>query len=89
MSIYLVKYFVFIGADLMKMVLRVRRNGVLILPKKLVEAIGLNSGDYVIAEVRGDKLVLRGLKPKVVDVDPAYVEKLLREEHELERNKYR
>ena len=80
MSIYLVKSFVFIGADLMKMVLRVGRNGVLIFPKKLVESIGLNTGDHVIAEVKGDKLMLRGLKPKVVDVDPDYVDKLLRED---------
>ena len=73
----------------MKMVLRVRRNGVVILPKKLVESIGLNSGDHVIAEVRDDKLVLRGLKPTVVDVSPAYVQKLLREEYEMERNRLR
>lgn len=89
MSIILVKSFVFIGADLMKMVLRVGRNDVIKLPKKLVEAIGLNTGDYVTAEVKSDKLILRGLKPKVVDVDPAYVEKLLKGEHELERRKYR
>lgn len=72
----------------MLVVLKVRRKGVIILPKKLREAIGLHEGDDVIAEVRGDKIILRSLKPKVVDVDPVYVEELLREEYEVERRKY-
>ncbi|ABL78737.1 AbrB/MazE/SpoVT family DNA-binding domain-containing protein [Thermofilum pendens] len=68
----------------MKAVLRVRRKGVVILPKKLREAAGISEGDEVYAEVAGGAIVLKPLRPTVVDVDPSLVEKLLREEYELE-----
>ena len=69
------------------MVLKVRRKGILILPKRLRDKVGINEGDEVIVEVKGDKLVMRVLKPKIVDVNPNLVEKLLKEEYELERKK--
>jgi bifunctional DNA-binding transcriptional regulator/antitoxin component of YhaV-PrlF toxin-antitoxin module len=53
----------------MRFVLKIRRKEVLILPKKLREAVGLKEGD---------------LKPKVVDVDPNLVEELLGEESRFE-----
>ena len=40
--------------------------------------------DEVIVEVVGDKLVLRALKPRIVDTDPGIVEGILREEYGLE-----
>jgi hypothetical protein len=43
----------------------------------------------VIAEVVGDKVILRALRPRVVDINPEFVEELLREEYELEKNKYK
>jgi bifunctional DNA-binding transcriptional regulator/antitoxin component of YhaV-PrlF toxin-antitoxin module len=61
----------------------------LILPKKLREAVGFEEGDEVIAEVIGNSLVLRALKPKMVDVDPKLVEKLLREEDKFEEQRFR
>ncbi len=72
----------------MRFVLKVRRKGILILPKKLREKAGISEGDEVIVEVEKDRLVMRVLKPRVVDVDPCFVEKLLREEYELERRKH-
>lgn len=57
-----------------------RRKGVLILPKAVREAAGLKEGSEVLAEVRGDSVILRPLEPRVVDVDPALVDKVLREE---------
>ena len=71
----------------MRVVLKVRRKGVLILPKKLREEVSIREGDDVIVEVEGDKLVLRVLRPRVVDIDLNLVEKLLREEYELEKGK--
>ena len=68
--------------------MKIRRKGLLILPKKLREAMGLEEGDDVVAEIVGDSLVLRVLKPKVVDVDPSLVEELLREEARFEERKY-
>ena len=44
-----------------------------------------NEGDEVIAEAEKGRLVIRVLRPQVVDVDPASVEKLLSEKYELER----
>lgn len=72
----------------MRVVLKVRKKGILILPKKIREKVGINEDDEVIVEVEKDKLILRVLKPKVVDVDPSLVKKLLREEYDLEKMKY-
>lgn len=40
----------------MRIVLKVRRKGIIILPKKLRDALGINEGDEVIVEVTGDRL---------------------------------
>ena len=71
-----------------RVVLKVRKKGIIILPKRLREEAGISEGDEVIVEVEKGKLVMRVLKPRVVDVDPGLVEKLLREEYELERRKH-
>jgi AbrB family looped-hinge helix DNA binding protein len=73
----------------MKFLLKIRRKGILILPKKLREAVGFEEGDEVIAEVVGDSLVLRALKLKVVDVDPKFVEELLEGEDKFEEHRYK
>lgn len=72
----------------MRAVLKIRRKGIVILPKKLREALGVGEGDEIVAEVAGNRLILRALKPKVVDVDPELVKELLREEYDLERSRY-
>ena len=72
----------------MRSVLKVRKKGVIILPKRLREMAGIREGDEVIAEVSENLIVLRPLKPKVVDVDPEIIEELLREEHALEARKH-
>jgi antitoxin MazE len=73
---------------MMRVILKVYKKGIIVLPKRLREILGINEGDMIVAEVMGDKLVMRALKPKVVDVDPKIVEEILREEYELEKNKY-
>jgi antitoxin MazE len=73
----------------MRVILKIRKKGVLILPKRLREAVGFEEGDDVVAEVAGDGLVLRVLKPKVVDVDPKFVEELLKEEDRFEEQRFR
>lgn len=73
----------------MRTVLKIRKKGILILPKKLREKIGINEGDNVIVEVREDMLIIRPLKPKIVDIDVSLLEKLLSEEFRLETQKYR
>ena len=72
----------------MELVLKVRKKGVIILPKGLRDALGIGEGDELVAEVVDGKLVMRPLRPKVVDVDPGLVERLLREEYELEAGRY-
>jgi bifunctional DNA-binding transcriptional regulator/antitoxin component of YhaV-PrlF toxin-antitoxin module len=49
----------------MRFLLKIRRKGILIFLKKLREAAGLEEDDEVIAEVIGDSLVLRALKPRL------------------------
>jgi len=68
----------------MKTVLRVRKKGILILPKKIREACSINEGDDVIVEVKENMLIIRPLRPKIVDVDLKLIEKLLSEEFALE-----
>jgi len=72
----------------MRVVLKVRKKGILILPKSLREEAGISEGDEVIVEVEKGRLIMKALKPRVVDVDPDLVENLLREEYDLERRKY-
>jgi len=68
----------------MRVILRVRRKGIIILPKKLREALGVDEGDQLIVDIRDNALVMRPLKPKVVDVDPSLIDELLEEEARLE-----
>ncbi len=71
------------------MILRVRKNGVLILPKKLREASGISGDSEVIVEARENTLIIKPLKPPmIVDVNPELAEKLLSEENMVEKRKY-
>jgi len=72
----------------MRVVLKVRKKGIVILTKDVRRKAGIDEGDELIVEVEEGKLTMKVLRPKVVDVDPNLVEKLLREEYGLERRKY-
>ncbi len=72
----------------MKVVLKVRKKGVIILPKMLRNAIGVNEGESLIAEVDGKRLILRALKPRVVDIDPTVVDDILKETDRMEEDRY-
>ena len=73
----------------MQAVLKIRKKGIVILPKKIREEIGLNEGDTVLVETRGGEIVFKPLKPIIVDVPEELVDKLLEEEVALEQGKYR
>lgn len=62
------------------MVVKVHRKGVLILSKALREQVGIKEGDELIVEVIGESIVLRSLKPRVVDADVREVHEIVREE---------
>ena len=66
---------------------RVRKKGVIILPKDVREKLDIKENDVLLGEIRGGELVLRPLKPKIVSVDPKAVEESLKEEGEAERRK--
>jgi len=72
----------------MRVVLKVRKKGIVILTKDVRRKAGIDEGDELIVEVEEGKLTMKVLRPKVVDVDPNLVEELLREEYRLERRKY-
>ena len=74
---------------MVRAILRIRKKGVLILPKKLRESLNVGERDELLAEVSEGVLILKPFKPKIVDVDPSLVEKILSEEDELERRKIR
>jgi len=76
-----------LGEPLAKAVLKVGKKGVVILPKKLREALNAKEGDELIAEASKGMLTLKPLKPKIVDVNPEQVEKILSEGDSLYREK--
>jgi len=45
--------------------LRVGRKGYIILPKAIRETVGVDEGDEVVVEVRGDSIVLRPIRRSV------------------------
>jgi bifunctional DNA-binding transcriptional regulator/antitoxin component of YhaV-PrlF toxin-antitoxin module len=71
----------------LRVVLKVRRKGVVVLPKALREAAGIEEESEVVAEASPGAVVLKPLKLKEVDVDPKLVEEILREEGEAEARK--
>jgi bifunctional DNA-binding transcriptional regulator/antitoxin component of YhaV-PrlF toxin-antitoxin module len=69
-----------------RVVLRMRKKGVLILPKSIREAAGIDEGE-IIAEAREGEIVLKPFRPREVEIDPKIVDQILKEEDELERRK--
>jgi len=67
--------------------IKLRKKGVIILPKDAREKLGIKENDILLGEMKGEELVLRPLKPKIVRVDPKMVEEILKEEGEAERRK--
>jgi bifunctional DNA-binding transcriptional regulator/antitoxin component of YhaV-PrlF toxin-antitoxin module len=68
--------------------LRVRKKGIIILPKALRKAAGIDEESCVIAEVREEGLLLKPLKPLTVKIDPEIVERILYEKKQVEEEKY-
>lgn len=71
-----------------KVVLKIRNKGISILPKSLREIAGIGESE-VIAEAREGEIVIRPLKPKVIDIKPHIIETLLREKSKLEEEKFK
>jgi bifunctional DNA-binding transcriptional regulator/antitoxin component of YhaV-PrlF toxin-antitoxin module len=69
--------------------LKVRRKGVIILPKELRLRAGIEENSIVLAEITEKGVLLRALKPITVRVDPAVIEGILSEEGRLEEEKLR
>ncbi|PVU76502.1 AbrB family transcriptional regulator [Sulfolobus islandicus] len=67
--------------------IKLRKKGVIILPKDVREKLGIKENDILLGEMKGGELVLRPLKPKIVRVNPKMVEEILKEEGEAERRK--
>jgi len=72
----------------LRMLLKVRKKGVIIIPKKIRIAANLEEDDVVIAEVKEGALILKSLKPKIVDINPNIIDTLLKEEKKLEEKKH-
>ncbi|MCP6729241.1 MAG: AbrB/MazE/SpoVT family DNA-binding domain-containing protein [Thermoproteota archaeon] len=67
--------------------IKLRKKGVVILPKDVREKLDIKENDMLLGEIKGRELILRPLKPKIVRVDPKVVEQALEEEEEAERRK--
>ncbi|PUA32512.1 MAG: AbrB family transcriptional regulator [Zestosphaera tikiterensis] len=64
----------------MKTVLKVGRKGIVVLPKAFREKVCIEEGGKVVLEIVGNSLVLKPLKPLVVDIDPEVLRKVILEE---------
>ena len=69
--------------------LRLRKKGIIILPKEVRQKLNVKENDVFVAEVKDNELVLRPLKPEIVRVDPGLVDEILREEKDAEERKER
>ena len=69
--------------------MKVRRKGVIVLPKELRLRAGIEENSIVLAEITEKGVLLRALKPITVRVDPAVIEGILSEEGRLEEEKLR
>ncbi|BCU68849.1 AbrB/MazE/SpoVT family DNA-binding domain-containing protein [Stygiolobus caldivivus] len=67
--------------------LKLRKKGVVIIPKEIREKLGVSEDDILIADIKDGELILRPLKPKIVRVDPKLVDEILKEEGDAERRK--
>jgi bifunctional DNA-binding transcriptional regulator/antitoxin component of YhaV-PrlF toxin-antitoxin module len=72
-----------------RFILKVRRKGVIILPKELRLRAGIEENSVVLAEITERGVLLRVLKPVTVRVDLALIERILSEEGRLEEEKLR
>jgi len=72
----------------MRVILKIRKKGVLILPKGIRRVSGIDEDDEVIVEADKNIIIIKSLKPKIIDVDPKIVDRLLSEEYEVEASKY-
>ncbi len=52
------------------------------------EAANIDEGE-VVAEVRSGAMVIKPLRPKVVDIDPLVVDEILGEEGKVEEEKFK
>jgi len=64
----------------MKTVLKVGRKGIVVIPKAFREKVGIEEGGKVVLEIVDNSLVLKPLKPLVVDIDPEVLRKVILEE---------
>ncbi len=64
----------------LRFIVRVGKKGVVVIPKKLREVLGIREGDEVLITSLGDSIILKPLRPRVVDVDSSIVEEILVEE---------
>jgi bifunctional DNA-binding transcriptional regulator/antitoxin component of YhaV-PrlF toxin-antitoxin module len=87
LNLYRRLYFRLLVNPALRVVLKVRRKGVVVLPKALREAAGIEEESEVVAEAGPGAVVLKPLKLREVDVDPKLVEEILREEGEAEARK--
>jgi len=72
----------------MAAILKVRKKGILILPKEIREKAGIEEDSEVLVEAKNNSIIIKPLKPKVIKVDPEIIEELLREEYVLEEKRY-
>ena len=71
----------------MQVITRVGRKGVIVIPKKLRESLGIKEGSHVMMVIRDNAIVIKPFEPRRVKLDgkvSQIVARLKREEIQLE-----
>ncbi len=63
------------------------KNGVIPIPRALLERAGIHDGDLVVVKTSGKRIVIEPLqyKPTLANLDPSLIDKVLREADEEEK----
>jgi len=68
--------------------IKVGKKGVIVIPKKFREKLEIEEGSRVTITLTEDSIIIKPLRPKIVDVDPKTVEKIIAESRAREEKKY-
>ncbi len=63
----------------MRFVVKIGKKGVVVIPKALRELFNIKEDDEVVMEALNNSIIIKPIKPRVVDVDPSLAEKCYEE----------
>ncbi|MHA1589074.1 MAG: AbrB/MazE/SpoVT family DNA-binding domain-containing protein [Candidatus Njordarchaeales archaeon] len=69
----------------MEVILKIGKKGIIVLPKRIRDAMGVREGDSLIAKIEGRRIILEPFRPIRIRINREIIDKLLEEEIILEK----